>query len=99
MRLNNKRLQELAVEFHKKHRASVEATKSLVDLESADATQLSNIMDLYDPFIADGKKYLVGDVFRHDGELYKVIVEHTTEKEKDLYSNIGTIYHKYEAKQ
>lgn len=95
MRLTNKELQKLAGQFHKKHKASVEAVKSLVDLDNAQPVTLALVVDLYEPFDPNGHRYLKGDTFQYDGNIYKVIKEHTTEEGCKPDTGLESLYHIY----
>lgn len=52
--------------------ANLVATRKLINVDELTEDELSEIVDLYEPYNT-GKKYKLGEVFRYDGKLYKAI--------------------------
>lgn len=70
---------EKAREFRRKINASLQATRKLIRVDELSEEELTEMIDLY-PQYEIGKSYVVGDVIKYEGELCKVIQEHTSLK-------------------
>ena len=69
---------EKAVEFRKLINANLNATRKLIRVDELDENELLDMIDLYESYQV-GKLYKVGDIFKYEGKLYKVIQEHTSQ--------------------
>lgn len=67
-----------AREFRNRINANLQATRKLVRVDELTADELFEMIDLY-PSHEIGKSYVVGDVFKYEGKLYKVVQEHTSQ--------------------
>ena len=68
---------EKAREFRKRIDANLQATRKLIRVDELDENELLDMIDLYDNYQVD-KQYKVGDIFKYEGKLYKVIQKHTS---------------------
>ena len=68
---------EKAREFRKRIDANLQATRKLIRVDELSEDELLDMIDLYESYEVD-KLYKVGDIFKHEGKLYKVIQEHTS---------------------
>ena len=68
---------EKAIEFRKLLDASVVAIKKLIRVDELTNEELIQIINIYDEYQID-TQYYVGDIFRYNDKLYKVIQEHTS---------------------
>ena len=68
---------EKAIEFRKLLDASVIAIRKLIRVDELTEDELAQIINLYDDYQID-TQYYVGDIFRYNDKLYKVIQEHTS---------------------
>lgn len=69
-----------AREFRKLINANLNATRKLIRVDELSEEELFEMIDLY-PLYEIGKSYVVGDVFKYEGKLYKVIQEHTGQED------------------
>ena len=69
---------EKAREFRKRIDANLQATRKLIRADELSEDELLGMIDLYDNYQVD-KLYKVDDIFKHEGKLYKVIQEHTSQ--------------------
>ena len=69
---------EKAREFRKRIDASLQATRKLIRVDELSEDELTEMIDLY-PQFEIGKSYLVDDVFKYEGKLYKIIQAHTSQ--------------------
>jgi hypothetical protein len=69
---------EKAREFRKRIDANLQATRKLIRVDELDENELLDMIDLYESYQVD-KLYKVDDIFKHEGKLYKVIQEHTSQ--------------------
>lgn len=58
--------------------ASLAATRKLIRVDDLSPEELDTMIDLYESYQVD-KLYKVDDIFKHEGKLYKVIQEHTSQ--------------------
>lgn len=70
---------ELARELRRQIDANLAATRKLVRVDEIPEDELKEMIDLYPSYETD-KNYAVGDVFKYDGRLYKVIQAHTSQE-------------------
>lgn len=81
MSRHNRRLKK-AIKMNKVFVASEFVSKTvIVDLirdDSLSKEDMSKLVVLYPAFIADNHAYRLGDIFRHNDELYEVIQAHTS---------------------
>ena len=68
---------EKAIEFRKQLDASMMAIKKLIRVDELTNEELIQIINIYDEYQID-TQYYVGDIFRYNDKLYKVIQEHTS---------------------
>ena len=71
---------EKAREFRKLINANLNATRKLIRVDELSEDELLGMIDLYDNYQV-GKLYKVDDIFKHESKLYKVIQEHTSQKD------------------
>jgi len=71
---------EKAREFRRKINANLQATRKLIRVDELSEEELLDIIDLYESYEV-GKLYKVDDIFKYEGKLYKVIQEHTSQKD------------------
>lgn len=71
---------EKAREFRKLINANLNATRKLIRVDELSEEELENMIDLYESYQV-GKSYKVDDIFKYEGKLYKVIQEHTSQKD------------------
>lgn len=76
--MNN--LLKLVEEFRRQLQAQNKATKKLVKQSDLSDDELLELIDIYDEWEV-GKFVCLGDYCKFDGNLYKVIQEHTTQAE------------------
>ena len=69
---------EKAIEFRKRISANLQATRKLIRVDELTESDLIELIDLYEPYQLD-HAYNVGDVFKYDEKLYKVIQPHTSQ--------------------
>ena len=72
--------EELFKEFRNTMLANVVATRKLIRVDELSEEELAELVDLYDGYKVD-YSYSVGDVFKLDGKLYKVIQAHTSQSD------------------
>ena len=72
--------EELFKEFRNTMLANVAATRKLIRVDELSEEELAELVDLYDGYKVD-YSYSVGDVFKLDGKLYKVIQAHTSQSD------------------
>lgn len=70
---------QLARELRDKINANVIATRKLIRVDGLTPEELGGMVDLYDTYQID-KAYIVGEVFKLEGKLYKVIQAHTSQE-------------------
>lgn len=68
---------EKAIEFRKLLNASVAAVKKLIRVDELTEEELTQIINLYDKYKTDAQ-YYVGDIFKYNDKLYKVLQDHTS---------------------
>ena len=68
---------ERAREFRNRINANLQATRKLIRVDELEPEELENMIDLYPQYIVD-TNYNVGDIFKYEGKLYKVIQAHTS---------------------
>ena len=68
---------ERAREFRNRIDANITATRKLIRVDELSAEELIEMIDLYPNYTID-INYNVGDIFKYEGKLYKVIQEHTS---------------------
>ena len=68
---------EKAREFRKRIDANLQATRKLIRVDELSEDELLDMIDLYESYEVD-KLYKVGDIFKYEGKLYKVLQEHTS---------------------
>ena len=66
-----------AREFRNKIDANIAATRKLIRVDELTEEELTEMIDLY-PQYEIGYSYLVDDIFKYEGKLYKVIQAHTS---------------------
>ena len=71
---------EKAVEFRKRIDASLQATRKLIRVDDLSEDELMDMIDLYESYQIS-KLYKVDDIFNYEGQLYKVIQEHTSQED------------------
>ena len=69
---------EKARNLRKLINANLQATRKLIRVDELDENELLDMIDLYEGYQVD-KLYKVGDIFKYEGKLYKVIQEHTSQ--------------------
>ncbi len=65
-------------ELGQQMRANLQATRKLIRVDELSETELTELIDLYEPYQLD-HDYNVGDVFKQEEKLYKVIQPHTSQ--------------------
>jgi hypothetical protein len=70
---------QLARELRDKINANVIATRKLIRVDELTPEELGGMVDLYDTYQID-KAYIVGEVFKLEGKLYKVVQAHTSQE-------------------
>lgn len=68
---------ERAREFRDKIQANLTATRKLIRVDELSEEELTEMIDLYPQYEIDCP-YVVGDIFKYEGKLYKVIQAHTS---------------------
>ena len=68
---------EKAREFRKLINANLQATRKLIRVDELTEEELFEMIDLYPNYTID-TNYNVGDIFKHERKLYKVIQAHTS---------------------
>lgn len=68
---------EKAREFRNRIDANLQATRKLIRVDELDPDELEGMIDLYPQYTVD-TNYNVGDIFKYEGRLYKVIQTHTS---------------------
>ena len=81
---------EKAKEFRKLINANLQATRKLIRVDELSEEELFEMIDLY-PQYEIGYSYLVDDIFKYEGKLYKVIQAHTS-LENWLPSELPALY-------
>ena len=71
---------EKAREFRRKINANLQATRKLIRIDELTEAELIELIDLYEPYQLD-HAYNVGDVFKYEEKLYKVIQPHTSQED------------------
>ena len=71
---------EKAREFRKRIDANLQATRKLIRVDELSESELLDMIDLYESYQVD-KLYKVDDIFNYEGQLYKVIQEHTSQED------------------
>lgn len=71
---------EKAREFRKRINANLQATRKLIRADELSEDELLDMIDLYESYQVD-KLYKVDDMFKYEGQLYKVIQEHTSQED------------------
>lgn len=71
---------EKAREFRKRMEANLAATRKLIRVDELSEEELTEMIDLY-PSYEIGKSYIVGDVIKYEGKLYKIIQAHTSQED------------------
>lgn len=66
-------LMKKARDFNNRINSNLQATRKLIRVD-----ELTELIDLYETYQID-HAYNAGDVFKHDGKLYKVIQAHTSQ--------------------
>lgn len=66
--------------FRDKVNANIIATRKLVRVDELEPSELEDMIDLYEGYQIN-YDYVVGDVFKYEGKLYKVIQEHTSQED------------------
>lgn len=69
---------ERAREFRNRIDANITATRKLIRVDELSEDELIEMIDLYELYEV-GKSYIVGDVFKYNDKLYKVIQPHTSQ--------------------
>lgn len=69
-----------AREFRKRIDANLQATRKLIRVDELSESELLDMIDLYESYQVD-KLYKVDDIFNYEGQLYKVIQEHTSQED------------------
>ena len=69
-----------AREFRKRIDANLNATRKLIRVDELSEDELLDMIDLYESYQVD-KLYKVDDIFNYEGQLYKVIQEHTSQED------------------
>ncbi len=81
---------EKAREFRNRINANLNATRKLVRVDELSEEELLDMIDLYPQYKID-YPYVVGDIFKYEGKLYKVIQAHTS-LENWLPNNLPALY-------
>ena len=68
---------EKAREFRNRINANLQATRKLIRVDELSEEELFEMIDLYPNYTID-TNYNVGDIFKYEGKLYKVIQAHTS---------------------
>ena len=68
---------EKAREFRNMVNANLQATRKLIRVDELSEEELFEMIDLYPNYTID-TNYSVGDIFKYEGKLYKVIQAHTS---------------------
>ena len=71
---------EKAIEFRKLINANLNATRKLIRVDDLSDEELLGMIDLYENYEV-GKFYKIDDIFKYESKLYKVIQEHTSQKD------------------
>ncbi len=71
-------LMQKAIEFNNRIKTNLQATRKLIRVDELTETELIELIDLYEPYQVD-HTYNVGNVFKHEDKLYKVIQPHTSQ--------------------
>ena len=71
---------EKAKEFRKLINANLQATRKLIRVDELSEEELFEMIDLYPNYTID-TNYSVGDIFKYEGKLYKVIQAHTSQED------------------
>lgn len=69
---------QLANEFYNKIQANLNATRKLIRVDELSEDELTEMIDLYPQFEL-GYAYQIGDIFKFDNKLYKVIQAHISQ--------------------
>ena len=67
-----------AREFRNRINANLQATRKLIRVDELSEEELFEMIDLYPQYKMD-YPYMVGDIFKYEGKLYKVIQTHTSQ--------------------
>lgn len=81
---------ERAREFRDRINANLQATRKLIRVDELSVDELIETIDLYPQFII-GITYNIGDVFKFNNKLYKVIQAHTSQEDW-IPSELPAIY-------
>ena len=81
---------ERAREFRNRIDANLQATRKLIRVDELTEEELTEMIYLYPQYEVD-KVYLVGEVFKYEGKLYKVIQAHTSQDDW-LPSELPVLY-------
>jgi hypothetical protein len=81
---------ELAREFRDRINANLQATRKLIRVDELAPEELTEMIDLYPNYTID-TNYNVGDIFKYEGKLYKVIQAHTSQDDW-LPSELPALY-------
>lgn len=81
---------ERAREFRDRINANLQATRKLIRVDELSVDELIEMIDLYPQFII-GITYNIGDVFKFNNKLYKVIQAHTSQEDW-IPSELPAIY-------
>ena len=60
--------------------ANLQATRKLIRVDELSEEELFEMIDLYPNYTID-TNYSVGDIFKYEGKLYKVIQAHTSQED------------------
>ena len=71
---------ERAREFRNRIDANINATRKLIRVDELSEEELIEMIDLYPNYTID-TNYSVGDIFKYEGKLYKVIQAHTSQED------------------
>ena len=81
---------EKAREFRNRINANLNATRKLIRVDELSEEELLEMVDLYSQYEI-GYSYLVGDIFKYEGKLYKVIQAHVSQEDW-LPSELAALY-------
>ena len=71
---------ERAREFRNRIDANLQATRKLIRVDDLSEEELLDMIDLY-PQYKINYPYVIGDIFKYEGKLYKVIQEHASQED------------------
>lgn len=89
----NSELNAENIELKSKVEANLIATRSMIRVDDLTEDELAEMVDLYDEYEV-GKSYVIGDILKLEGKLYKVVQDHTSQADwipistKALYTEL-----------